>query len=105
MGDMNGMTNVMVPVPEDFVQHVAELPADDGVGGERQVDDERPERCGSALLMGPHDDVGTVVKEEPMMYIKHTRQTDTPARPRNKQIFITSQIMGVNMNRPGRNGK
>lgn len=37
MGDRNGMTNVMVSVPEDFVQHVAELPADDGVGGERRL--------------------------------------------------------------------
>lgn len=86
MGDMNGMTNVMVPVPEDFVQHVAELPADDGVGGERQVDDERPERCGSALLMGPHDDVGTVVKEEPMMYIKH-RQTPPQDQETNKYLL------------------
>lgn len=82
------MTNVMVSVPEDFVQHVAELPADDGVGGERQVDDERPERCGSALLMGPHDDVRTVVKEEPMMYINPPDRQTPPQDQETKKYVL-----------------
>lgn len=38
-------------VSEQFVQQVAELPADHGVAGQRQVEGVGPEGGGSTLLM------------------------------------------------------
>jgi len=46
------------------VQQVAELPADDGVAGQRQVEGVGPEGGGSALLVRPHDDDGTAAVKE-----------------------------------------
>lgn len=51
--------------PQHFVQQVAELPADHGVAGQREVDGVGPEGGGAALLVGSHDDVCTAVKETP----------------------------------------
>lgn len=51
-------------VPQHFVQQVAELPADHGVAGQRQVEGVGPEGGGPALFMRPHDDVITAVKEK-----------------------------------------
>ena len=45
------------------MDHKAELPADDGVAGEGDVKHVGPVRRGPGLLVGPHDDVSTVVKE------------------------------------------
>lgn len=48
---------------QHFVQQVAELPADQGVAGQRQVQGVGPEAGGAALLVGSHDDGCPVVKE------------------------------------------
>lgn len=47
------------------MQQVAELPADHGVAGQRQVQDVGPEGGGSTLLMCAHEDIFTAVKETP----------------------------------------
>lgn len=52
-------------IAEHFVQQVAELPADNGVAGQRQVQDVGPEGGGSTLLMCSHEDIFTAVKETP----------------------------------------
>lgn len=44
-------TDVGMAVSEEFVHHVAELPAEDGVAGQRQTHGMRPERDGTAFLM------------------------------------------------------
>lgn len=47
------------------MQQVAELPADHGVAGQREVDGVGPEGGGAALLVCSHDDICTAVKETP----------------------------------------
>lgn len=44
-------TDVGMAISEEFVHHVAELPAEDGVAGQRQTHGMRPERDGAAFLM------------------------------------------------------
>lgn len=60
---MQSQPYISVSIPENFVQQVAELPADHGVAGQRQVQDVGPEGGGSTLLMCTHDDVCTAVKQ------------------------------------------
>lgn len=45
-----------VSVPQDFVQHVAELPAEDGAAGQRETQGVGPEGVGSFLPVSPQDD-------------------------------------------------
>lgn len=47
------------------MQQVAELPADHGVAGQRQIQGVGPEGGSSTLLMTSHDDSFTAVKETP----------------------------------------
>lgn len=49
--------------PQHFVQQVAELPADHGVAGQREVDGVGPEGGGSTLFIRPQDNVCAAVKE------------------------------------------
>lgn len=51
---------VAVSSSQHFVQQVAELPADHGVAGQRQVEDVGPEGGGSALLVAAQDDVADI---------------------------------------------
>lgn len=46
------------------MQQVAELPADHGVTGQGQVQGVGPEGGSATLLIRPHDDVFTAVKEK-----------------------------------------
>lgn len=48
---------VAMSVPQHFVQQVAELPANDGVAGQRQVEDVRPHGGRPALLVTAKKDV------------------------------------------------
>lgn len=48
---------------QHFVQQVAELPADQRVAGQWQVQGVGPEAGRAALLVGSHDDGCTAVKE------------------------------------------
>lgn len=52
--------SISVSASEHFVQQVAELPADHGVAGQRQVEGVGPEGGGSTLLMCSHDDVAHI---------------------------------------------
>lgn len=54
---------ISVATPQYFVQEVAELPADHGVAGQREVDGVGPKGCGSTLFMCPQDNIYTAVKE------------------------------------------
>lgn len=47
------------------MHQVAELPADHGVAGQREVDGVGPEGGGAALLVGSQDDICPAVKETP----------------------------------------
>lgn len=44
-----------MPVPQQLVEDMAELPAEHGVAGERKPVDCRPEGVGTFLMMGPQD--------------------------------------------------
>lgn len=59
------LTYISVSIPEDFVNQIAKLPAHNGVAGQRQVQDIRPEGRSSTLFMSSHDDICTTVKETP----------------------------------------
>lgn len=48
-------TYVRMPVPQQLVEDVAELPTEHGVAGERKPVDCRPEGVGTFLMMGPQD--------------------------------------------------
>lgn len=56
-------TYISVSPTQHFVQQVAELPADQGVAGQRQVQGVGPEGGRAALLVGSHDDSCPAVKE------------------------------------------
>lgn len=43
-------------VPQDFVEDMAELPAEDGAAGQREAQSVRPEGEGSLLPVSPQDD-------------------------------------------------
>lgn len=60
---MEAQTCISVSLAQHFVQQVAELPADQGVAGQRQVQGVGPEAGRAPLLMGSHDDRLTAVKE------------------------------------------
>lgn len=60
---MEAQTCISVSLAQHFVQQVAELPADQGVAGQRQVQGVGPEAGRTPLLMGSHDDRFTAVKE------------------------------------------
>lgn len=45
-----------MPVPEDLVEHVAELPAEDGAAGQREPDGVGPEGEGPLLVVSAQDD-------------------------------------------------
>lgn len=62
-GHVEVQTCIFVSAAQKFVQQVAELPADQGVAGQRQVQGVGPEAGGAALLVGPHDDGCPGVKE------------------------------------------
>lgn len=49
-------THVGVPVPEDLVEHVAELPAEDGTARQREPDGIGPEGEGPLLVVSAQDD-------------------------------------------------
>lgn len=58
------MPYVAVSVPQDFVQYVAELPAEDGAAVQREAQRVGPEGVGSLLPVSPQDDsCCSVVKE------------------------------------------
>lgn len=50
------LNHISVSPAQHFVQQVAELPADQGVAGQRQVQGVGPEAGRTPLLMGSHDD-------------------------------------------------
>lgn len=45
----------MVAIPQHFVKHVAELPAEDGVAGQGDAQGVRPEGKGPLLPVGPQN--------------------------------------------------
>lgn len=45
-----------VSVPQDFVEHVAELPAENRAAGQRETQGVGPERVSSFLSVSPQDD-------------------------------------------------
>ena len=49
-------THIGVPVPEDLVEHMAELPAEDGAAGQREPDGVGPEGEGPLLVVSAQDD-------------------------------------------------
>lgn len=58
------MPYIAVSVPQDFVQYVAELPAEDGAAGQREAQSIGPKSVGSLLPVSPQDDsCCRVVKE------------------------------------------
>lgn len=59
-------TYIAVAVPQDFVQDVAELPAEDGVAVQREAQRVGPEGVGALLPVSPQNDpCGRDVKDEP----------------------------------------
>lgn len=59
---MGGDTHVGVAIAQDFVQDVAELPAQDGAAGQGQPDGVGPEGEGPLLVVRPQDDPFPAVK-------------------------------------------
>lgn len=59
---MGGDTHVGVAVAQDFVQDVAELPAEDGAAGQGQPDGIGPEGEGPLFVVRPQDDPFPAVK-------------------------------------------
>lgn len=58
-------TYIAVAVPQDFVQDVAELPAEDGVAVQREAQRVGPEGVGALLPVSPQNDpCGRDVKDE-----------------------------------------
>lgn len=58
-------TYIAVAIPQDFVQDVAELPAEDGVAGQREAQRVGPEGVGALLPVSPQNDAcGRDVKDE-----------------------------------------
>ena len=49
-------THIGVPIPEDLVEHVAELPAEDGTAGQREPNGVGPEGEGPLLVVSAQDD-------------------------------------------------
>ncbi len=49
-------TYIAVSISQDFVQHVAELPAEDGAASQREAQSIGPEGEGSLLPVSPQDD-------------------------------------------------
>lgn len=47
---------IAVAIPQDFVQDVTELPAEDGAAGQWEAQSVRPEGIGSLLPVRPQDD-------------------------------------------------
>lgn len=64
---VGGWTCIAVAVPQDFMQDVAELPAEDGVAGQREAQRVGPEGVGALLPVSPQDDacVQGVKEEQP----------------------------------------
>lgn len=58
------MPYISVSVPQDFVQYVAELPAEDGAAGQREAQSVGPEGVGSLLPVSPQDDSCCCVVKE-----------------------------------------
>lgn len=58
------MSYVAVSVPQDFVQYVAELPAEDGAAVQREAQRVGPEGVGSLLPVSPQDDSCCSVVQE-----------------------------------------
>lgn len=59
---------IAVSVPQNLVQYVAELPAEDGAAGQREAQRVGPEGVSSLLPMSPQDDSWCcVVKEAPII--------------------------------------
>lgn len=51
-----GSPYIVVAISQDFVQHMAELPAQDGAGAQREALRVGPECVGSLLPVSPQDD-------------------------------------------------
>lgn len=65
-------TYIAVSVPQDFMQDVAELPAEDGVAGQREAQRVGPEGVGALLPVGPQNDpCGNDVKNEQPTHCLH----------------------------------
>lgn len=58
------MPYVAVSIPQDFVQYVAELPAEDGAAVQREAQRVGPEGVGSLLPVSPQDDSCCSVVQE-----------------------------------------
>lgn len=52
-------------IPQDFVEHVAELPAENGAAGQRETQSVGPEGVSSFLPMSPQDDSWSCIVNEP----------------------------------------
>lgn len=55
---------IAVSVPQDFVQYMAELPAENGAAGQREAQSVGPEGVGSLLPVSPQDDSYCCVVKE-----------------------------------------
>lgn len=63
---MGGDTHIGVAVTQDFVQDMAELPAEDGAAGQGQPNSVGPEGEGTLLVVRPQNDPFPSVKANPM---------------------------------------
>ena len=63
---MGGDTHIGVAVTQDFVQDMAELPAEDGAAGQGQPNGVGPEGEGTLLVVRPQNDPFPSVKANPM---------------------------------------
>lgn len=50
------LSYIAVAIPQDFVQHMTELPAEDGAPGQREAQSVGPESEGSLLSVSAQDD-------------------------------------------------
>ena len=63
---MGGDTHIGVAVTQDFVQDMAELPAEDGAAGQGQPNGVGPEGEGTLLMVRPQNNPFPSVKANPM---------------------------------------
>lgn len=82
----------MVAIPQHFVKHVAELPAEDGVAGQREAQGIGPESKGSLLSVGPQNDPCRAVKEEPR---SKTQSQNTTSRSLTYSFIFSCTMIKI----------
>lgn len=90
------MSYIAVSVPQDFVQYMAELPAENGAAGQREAQSIGPEGVGSLLPVSPQDDsYFCLVKEAQtitaFVYYSHGKYIRLQKNILPKYFFIISQ--------------